>query len=85
LPLPSGDCSQTRSELDIDQTITKAWTSMARQGNPGSGWPSFGTGETMPLGGAASADYTACDLLWDPYADTTELLTVLENILSSVL
>lgn len=58
---------------------------MARQGNPGSGWPSFGTGETMPLGGTASADYTACDLLWDPYADTTELLTVLENILSSVL
>lgn len=71
LPAPSGNCNLTGAEVAMSEWMVDAWTSMARKGEPGGGWPAYeddGERSGVNFGDEAvvgEIDYSMCDF-WDP-------------------
>jgi carboxylesterase type B len=70
LPAPEGSCNLTAAELQLSAQIRAAWTAMARDADPGAGWPKWTPGDGMGVNVVGErweigeVDYAVCDF-WD--------------------
>lgn len=70
LPRPGGNCTLSPAERELSTVVRAAWDGMARNAEPGGGWPKWSAAASMGVNidadtwSVGKVDYGICDF-WD--------------------